>query len=391
MRTCIAGNGSNSTSALVAYLKANRQLLCADLFQLQTYVQGEVWSQNVLLTNFDRPLTWSQVGTFLPGRISRGTIDSKVGLDVSSLDLDWHLRSSDGFYSPAGQQPVTMLQSFQRGLWDNGRLTIYRTVMPTLGDCNTYGAMTMFSGRVAETTMTRAGVKLKVNALTELFDLQVPTNTIEPTNVMSQYGVGQPPAGMTTAPTFRVSAAPSVNEIIGTCTAPTNGQGFAADTFDFGYIQFNSGTSLGKIRRSVWFFSGSGGFYLYDPLPWLPQIGESFTAYIPFARSSTQLISNEPHTIPGDLPVGQLPTVTVNVSPWVSEAGVTYTSGTPLTLVGESPGLAQYSVALNSDGVTATYTFGTPDETKEVLISYYVRTQAGYMGFPYVPAPEASA
>jgi hypothetical protein len=391
MRTCIAGNGSDATAALVAYLKANRQLLCADLFQLQTYVQGEAWSQNVLLTNFDQPLSWSPVGTFIPGRISRGTIESKIGLDVSSLDLDWHLRSSDVFYSPAGQPPVTMLQSFQRGLWDNGRVTIYRTVMPTLGDCNTYGAMTMFSGRVAETTMTRTGVKLKVNALSELFDLQVPTNTIEPTNVMSQYGVGQPPAGMSTAPTFQVTSAPSMSEIIGTCTAPNNGQVFAADTFDFGYIQFNSGTSLGKIRRSVWFFSGSGAFYLYDPLPWLPQIGESFTAYIPFARSSTQLISNEPHTIPGNIPPGQLPTLVVNQSPWVSDAGVTYANGQALTLVGASPGQGQYSVALNTDGVTATYTFGTPDENQQVLISYRVRTAGGYMGFPYVPAPEQSA
>jgi hypothetical protein len=391
MRTCTDGNGNDSTAALVAYLKANRQLLCADLFQLQTYVQGEAWSKNILLTAFDRPLTWNPVGTFLPGRISRGTVESKIGLDVSSLDLEWHLRSADIFYSPAGQTPVTMLQSFQRGLWDNGRVTIYRTVMPTLGDCNTYGAMTMFAGRIAETTVTRTGVKLKVNALTELFDLQIPTNTVEPTNVMSQYGVGQPPAGMSVAPTFQVASAPSASEIIASCTAPDSGQGFAPDTFDFGYIQFNSGTSLGKIRRSIWFSSGSGAFYLYDPLPWLPQVGETFTAYIPFARSSTQLISSEAHTIPGDIPVGQLPTLAVNQSPFVSDAGVTYTNGTALTLVGEAPGQGQYTVAINSDGVTATYTFGMPDETKQVLISYRVRTAAGYMGFPYVPAPEQSA
>jgi hypothetical protein len=386
MRTCIDGNGNDSTLALVAYLKANRQLLCADLFQLQTYVQGEAWSQNSLLAAFDHPLTWNRAGTFMPGRIARGTIESRIGLDVSSLDLDWYLHPSDLFYSPAGQAPVTMLQSFQRGLWDNGRVTIYRTVMPTLGDCNTYGAMTMFSGRIAETTLTRTGVKLKINALTELFDLQVPTNTIEPTNVLSQYGVGQPPAGMNVAPTFQVTSTPGPTEIVAMCTAPNAGQVFAPDVFDFGYIQFSPGTSLGKLRRSVYFSNGDT-FYLYDPLPWLPQAGETFTAYVPFARSSTQLISAEAHAIPGSSPY----TVVAQQSPWVSDAGVTYPDGTPLTLVGTAPAQHQYAVALNNDGVTATYTFNLSDAGRQVLITYNVRTAAGYMGFPYVPAPEASA
>jgi hypothetical protein len=294
MRACIAGNGSDQTAAAVAFLKANRQLYCADLFQLMTYVQGESWSQKLLFTTFDRALTWNQVGTFSPARISRGSIDSKVGLEVSTLELEWYLRPTDLFFSPAGQAAVTMLQSFERGLWDNGRVMIYRAVMPTAGDCNTYGAMTMFNGRVAESTITRTGVQLKVNALTELFDLMVPTNLIEANNISAQFAVGQPPAGLSSAPTFTVTsstvdASGRCTSIAGTCTGPNAGQTFAADVFDFGYIQFASGTSLGQLRASVWLSNGNE-FLFYAPLPWAPQVGEAFTAYVPAARGATQLM-----------------------------------------------------------------------------------------------------
>jgi hypothetical protein len=372
MRSFIGGNGSNTTSAVQAYLAANRQLCAADLLQLKTAIQGEQWSQNILLTAFDRPLTWSQVGTFVPGRFTRGEIDSTVGLDTISMDLEWYLRDSDVFFNAPGRVTVTQIQAFERGLWDNGLVNVYRTVMPTIGDANTYGATQMFGGRIAEVTeISRVGVKVKVNSLLELLDLNVPTNLIEATNVQCQYGIGQPPAGLPAAPVFTVVAGAPAGILWGDCISPTSGQLFGADTFDFGYIQFASGTSLGEIFRSVWFSepqSGHNAFYLYDPLPWLPATGEQFMAYVPYARAASALIT-EQHQVPSGAPY----TVSVQrAGQFVSDAGVSGISGT-------------YTV---SNGV---YTFTATDAGKWVTISYNIETEGTYQGFPYVPVPETTA
>jgi hypothetical protein len=290
MRQCIDGNGNDSTAAVRAWLASNRQLFCADLFQFQTFVQGESWSHNDLLTTFDRPLTWSHVGTFVPACLKRGTVESKVGLDVATLEIEWNLRDTDGFvYESFSGEWISLLRSFNLGLWDNGRASLYRAVMPVPGDCNTLGAMTLFSGRMAEITTMRTGVKIKINALTEVFDTQVPTNLIEPNNVQAQYGLGQPPAGLGGAPVFTVANGSTPTMLLGACISPNAGQIFGADTFDFGYVQFNSGTSLGRIYRSVWVSGtayGKNMFRLYEPLPWMPAVGEQFTAYVPYARNS---------------------------------------------------------------------------------------------------------
>ena len=370
MRSFINGSGTDVTSAVISYLAANRVFYAAELVQLQTAIQGEAWSQNILMTLFDRPLTWSHIGTFVPGRWSRGEIESKVGLDTVSMDLDWYLRDSDVFFNTTGGINITQLQAFERGLWDNGLVNVFRTVMPTVGDANSYGAMQVFGGRIGEVSkLTRTGVTLKVNSPLELLDLYVPTNLIEATNLQCQYGIGQPPAGLSALPVFTVAAGSTPGLLLGNCVSPNNGQVFAADTFDFGYIQFNSGTSLGKIFRSVWFSepqSGHNAFYFYDPLPWMPVVGEHFTAYVPAARASTTLLS-EQHTIPSTSPY----TVAVNEAGlWVSDAGVTGDSQ-PYT------------------AVAGVYTFESADEGRTVTISYNA-SAAGYQGFPYVPVPETA-
>ena len=286
MRTFIDGTGADSTAAVRSHLAAHRQLLCADLLQLKTAIQGESWSQNVLLAQSDRPLTWSHIGTFVPGRFRRGEIESKAGLETITMDLDWDLSDADLFFAPS----ITQLQAFERGLWDAGWINVYRAVMPVPGDCDTFGAMQIFGGRIAEIAqLSRVGVRLKVNSLLELLDLNVPTNLIEPTNVQCEYGIGQPPAGLSALPVFSAVDGSSTSMLLGDCISPNAGQVFDSDIFNFGYIRFVSGTSLGQIFRTVRMsrpYNGHNSFYFYDPLPWLPTAGEQFIAYVPYARNA---------------------------------------------------------------------------------------------------------
>jgi hypothetical protein len=263
MRTFLDGNGNDSTTAVKAYLAQHRQLLVADLIEIKTLVEGAPWSKDLLLTPAAEPLTWSRKGTFVPARIKRGEIESKIGLEATSLDLEWYLRESEIF---AGS--LTMLQSFERGLWDGGTVRLYRSIMPTPGDCNTLGACELFAGRIANVSMTRMGVSLTINSPLELLDQQIPSNLIQPGNPTAEYGQGEPPAGMPSVPTFTVEAGSTAAVIIAGCTGPTAGQLFAADAFDFGYLNFAGGTAkgqLGTVRRSDQ-YAGHNRFYLYEPL-----------------------------------------------------------------------------------------------------------------------------
>jgi hypothetical protein len=368
MRTFLDGSGSDSTAAVIAHLAQRRQIFCADLVQIKTYFQGEQWSQNRLLAIYDRPLKWSHVGTFVPAKIKRGEIESKVGLETVTLELTWPIDDTElllGFSPTDGSVP-TLLQSFESGIWDNGRVYVYRTYMPTDGDADTFGACTLFAGRIAEASPERTGVSLKVNSLTELFDAQLPPNLIEPTNVQSEFSIGQPPAGLSSVPSFTVVAGSTPSTIVANCTGPNAGQIFADEVFDFGYLFFDTGGDCGlmfrTVRRSTNGF-GHNKFLLYEPLPWTPKAGDTFLGYVPFARGTTQATTITA-SIPGSGPY------TINVgATWASDVSVRFALG----------GTPSYTVA------AGIYTFTAPDAGKQVIITFNGLVGSGYQGFPFVP------
>ena len=407
MRTCTSGTGSNTTSAVASYLAANRQLLVADLFVLKTWVQGEAWSQYVKLTTSDSPLRWDGLpyvdpqapnGVFAVGKLKRSNIDSKIGLDVESIDLEWYLSSGDIFCT-VGSQAITQLQAFAAGLWDNGRVAIYRTVMPTFGDANTYGAMCMFAGRIAEVDLTRTGVKLKVNALTEVFDQQLPPNVIEPSNTLAKYSPGAPPPEMgSTRPLYQVQSGSTATEVIANCI---NGGPFPPNTFESGYILFvdydSVGASMAQIARTVRWDDGNGTFHLLEPLPWAPEAGCYFVALVPYTRAVNPATTVQ-RTVPVDTSGPGYDSVTVPGS-FVADVGVAYTDESPLTKVDlatlESASAGGVYAVEVSSGV-GTYWFWTGgsahpgaggDAGNTVNISYQIEAPDGapYMGFPYVP------
>jgi hypothetical protein len=385
MRAFTSGSGSNTTNTVQSYLAAHRQLLVADLFELKTLVQGAPWSQDLLLTTFATPLTWNQKGTFVPARLKRGAVDSKIGFDASALDLEWSLRPTDMFYGSC-----SMLAAFLAGLWDNGVVTLYRAIMPALGDCNTLGACVMFTGRIADVTASRLGVQMKINCPLELLDQKMPPNLIEPGNPAAQYMSGVAPAGMGSVPVFSAGGSSTTQIVVAECTAPNVAQLFQNDTFDFGYIEFTSGACQG-MRASVQFSEVKDGlnwFYLYNPLPWPPNAGDTFNGLVPYARGLVahgQQIGWIPNANPCEISV-------IYSSEFVEDEGVVWASGGALTNVG--PPNAQGSGGPSASGQygcngSGTYYFYSGDAGKEVLINYEYLNEAGaFQGFPYVPAPE---
>lgn len=279
MRTFIGGNGVDTTSAVLAYLAASKQLRLADL-----YLIGEIEDPaSVWLTNYESPLAWPVLGTFQPATISRGKITSQVGLKVASMDVTWSPKLMDFGTSLATANPYQLAPA---GFYDNRRVRIWRAVMPTPGDANTYGATPWFGGRVADSVVSRGSIKFTINSFLDAINQQTPPNVIEASNALAGY-VGATPVladSETSIATFTVVAPSNSNNILGQCIQPTANKIYSNNRFALGYMVFMAGSSLAgfwsAIGQNDEYFAGGGVHYnhflTYQSFPWAPTPGDTF-------------------------------------------------------------------------------------------------------------------
>lgn len=275
MKQVIGGDGSDTTAAVKAWLAANRSLALANL-----YLIGELEDPAALwLTDYESPLTWSPWGTFNPSVIKRGTVSSKVGLEVSALGLTWSPKPGS-FTSTIGSASPYQLAPL--GFYDNQKVRIWRCFLPSRGDANTFGACELFGGRIADTELSRGKIKWTVNSFLDVVNQKVPPNVIEITNTLAGYKGATPPPGLSRIPQFNVIAGSTPTNLILDCTFPTAHQIFAQNILSRGYLVFNGGA--GATLPGVFSAIGtnqdilvSGIHYnqviLYTPLPWPPTPG----------------------------------------------------------------------------------------------------------------------
>jgi hypothetical protein len=275
MRTCRNGTGADTTATVLAALKANNQIWQADL-----YLVGEVDDPQALwLSNWESPLLWSLWGTFLPAVVKRGSITSDIGLDSKKLDVSW---------APANQTftssiPTTSPYELARlGFYDNRRFRLWRCLMPTPGDANTWGAYELFGGVIGTTQPTRGEIKFNVQSYLYVLDEKVPQGVIEVTNSLASYIGGTPPAGFSSIPEFVVADTSTATVINADCTS-TPSHIFTNDVFDDGYLVFAGDATLAKLFSVVAKNSNytNGGhqfnrFQVFSPFPWVPTIGDKF-------------------------------------------------------------------------------------------------------------------
>lgn len=282
MRQFFDGNGADSTAAVQSYLATHRQLHIADLYLISTAPSyaGHHLDKTFKLTNYSAPLKWDYKGTFDKAVISRGEVESKIGLEADTLEITWSPKDTD--ILSAGL--LTALQGFGSGVFDNGNLEVWRCLMPTVGDCNTLGACMMFGGRIGNIEPNRQSVKITVVSRVETLNIQVPTNLIEPTNILAQYLTGQLPVG---GPAGLSVVSGSTKDKVYADDTGSPAVLMAAGTYDSGYVLFGGSSKLAGTFRSVRLQtqeSGHHAFYLYESLPFAPDAGDTITAYIPIPR-----------------------------------------------------------------------------------------------------------
>lgn len=280
MRTFIDGNGNDSTSTVETALATANKLTTADL-----YLIGESDDPNaVWLTNYSGDLSWPVWGTFKKTAINRSKVTSQVGLQVDSMEVTWSPPLTAFGSSIASANPY---QRAQLGVYDNWRVRVWSSVMPTPGDANIYGACERFGGWVNDTEIGRGYIKFTVASFLSAINQKVPANVIESSNALASYSGAFPsvPDGETQIPTFAVVAPSNTNVILGQCTGPNPGSIYGTNRFLRGFLYFTSGSLKGfwsPIVANQSYNAGGGihynQFQTAAQFPWAPNPGDTFYA-----------------------------------------------------------------------------------------------------------------
>jgi hypothetical protein len=282
MKQVIGGNLTDTTSATLAYLTntSGRQFHFANLYLIgETEDPRSIW-----LTDWESSLTWSALpGTFTAASIKRATVSMSISLEVQTMDVSWAPLLT-AFGTTLGNANV--YQKAIGGYYRNWKLRVWRTIMPTPGDANTYGAYELFGGRVAITEVSRASIKFTVNSFLDTVNEPIPPNVIENTNVLASFSGATPvyADAETSLAQFTVVAPSTETVILAVCDSPTSGKIYGNNKLQFGYIYFNPGSSLAgffaMIAGNFEVHAGGGinynQFFMYQAFPWPPQPGDSF-------------------------------------------------------------------------------------------------------------------
>lgn len=271
MRKFINGSGADTSAAAYAFLNSHPSVIrMADLFVLKTApnFNGHPLGKTFLLTTWDAPLTWNYRGTFTPASISSSGVVSQCGLEDQTLSVDWSPRDSDVILSG-----FSVLQAFNYPIFANGALEMWTVIMPTDGDCETYGACCMFAGRIGDVDANRITPQITVHSRLEHLMTKVPTITVEPGNIAAQQLPGNIPSGGPSSLT--VASGSDVLTVYATGGTP------AASLYNDGYLVFTSGNLGGYYARVIFsgVASGQWAFYLGGFLPFAPSAGDTCVGY----------------------------------------------------------------------------------------------------------------
>lgn len=317
MRQVINGNGNDSTAATLAYLKAGHQFKMANLYLIGEQKTGGDFSISQMLTDWEAPILWRPWGTFKPAAIRRGTVTSRIGLEVDSLDIEW---SPPPAPYTSNIDTANPYQLARLGTYSNTAVRVWTVYMPTPGDADTFGASELFGGRIARVSLTRGLIRLSVNSFLDVVNQVVPTGTIGIQSTLAQFKGATPPPGLSVVPRFNVISGSDTTLVLD-CVSPTLHQIFDTDIFQYGFVVFNPGTGatlaaeFSAVRGNILVNIGGTDYNqvgLLRPLPWSPTPGVD-TCYIsaPFPVNYIDPATGLPDPTYADFPYVPPPETTV--------------------------------------------------------------------------------
>ena len=195
--------------------------------------------------------------------ITRSRVTSRVGIEVAEMTLTVSPNTSDLING------VAWIPAVRGGALDGARVTVQRAFIwnpfvPPIG------VVTVFAGRVSPITGGRSSVEIMVRSDTELFNMKIPRNLVQPGCLHTLFDTGCALSKAAFASNSSVDSG-STKAVIN-CGLPQT-----VGVFDLGTIAFISGPNNG-LSRTVKRYT-TGVFHLALPLPFTPGVGDTFSAH----------------------------------------------------------------------------------------------------------------
>jgi hypothetical protein len=164
MRKFTDGSNGDTTLTVQAYLETASEPLIYTLvvIQLARWVTNPsvatpgdpLFTAKFLLTNYPAAVKYTPLGVFNAANIKHNSISFQVGLEMQPFEVVWTPAPGESVL-PAqsvallGAFPsISVLSGVDQGFFDGAYISVYKTVMPTPGDANTYGVTLLQRGVV---------------------------------------------------------------------------------------------------------------------------------------------------------------------------------------------------------------------------------------------------
>lgn len=278
MRTLYDVNGIDITATTFPYIAGTSTVTLATL-----YLIGDLTNPNsIKITDYDAPIYFGPYGTFVPDTVKRGTVTSKAGFEVASLDVTW---SPNNFNFTSQLNTTSPYQQAINGVFDGANMFLWTVYFNAPGRILAFSEL--FGGRVGNLEVARTVIKITISSFLDVVNQTVPGSVIETLNSIAGFKGATPPPGLTQVPTFSVVTAGNTS-LNAQCNSPSGGQIFGANVFQDGFIFFTSGALQGSFYTLTGNTSATisgttyNHFMTYKRFPIIPSAGDTFYASATF-------------------------------------------------------------------------------------------------------------
>lgn len=213
--------------------------------------------------------------------LKRGNTRTVIGVEVDTLDLSIYPRATDLL------DGVTLQAAARAGAFDGATVSLDRAFLSST--MTAIGTVNLFSGRFADTTVSRTEIQVRVNSGLESLNVNMPRNLYQAGCVHTLYDSGCALARESWAQSGTVTAGSTASVIACNLTK-------ASGWFTRGYIRFDTGAQAGTTRTIKSYAPGQIALFL--PLSAAPDVGDTFTVYAGCDKTQatcTSKFNNLPH------------------------------------------------------------------------------------------------
>lgn len=278
------------SSGLKSFLLSSADVLRIELVTI-TLQQG---AGVIRLTSLDQDVVYGG-HTYLSGDqginpgFKRGSVSTEIGTDTKTMELTL-------FSGPNTEINGVLVPTFANyGGFDNAIVEVdcLPVAPPAAGAAmvTTNGTYNVWTGIIGDVRVDRTEVQIEVSSLMRILQGAFPRNYALPTcnNTLFDAACGLNKAA------YAVSGAVAAGTI--TTTQFNSNLTKVNDYFDLGWMVWLTGPNAGFVRTIKTYANASGNVLCTYPLPYLPSVGDTFTAYPGCDKTQTTCTSKYSNVI----------------------------------------------------------------------------------------------